>query len=117
MAYDKFGNLFYEALGGYYNTLPFQMSNFGNIRALADFYYSSNNGQIFDEIYKGIPVHNDAFDMDYSEATTAEEPDRSSVFWLVQKQLSQNDTTFPQLAFAIKMKGLHQLDAIRNIEL
>lgn len=122
MKYDKFGNLFYEALSGFYNTLPFNITNVPNLRPLPQFFYSSNNGQLFDQILMGTPVHNDAFGLDYPEATVSEESDESSVYWLVMKQITTAENfnvgdTFPQLAIAVKMKGLHQFDSIRYIEL
>jgi len=120
LLYDKFGNLFYVSLGGYYLQRPFI---FDNLVPLADINYSSDGGKTFFHILLALPNHIDAVGLDYPQVTISEEPDGSSVFWLVIKQLKdlneafETGNSFNQIAYAIKMKGLHVFDGIRFIEL
>jgi hypothetical protein len=125
MRYDAFGNLYYQALGAHYDTLPFTggvMS--GNMVPLPDVYYSNNNGQIFTEIANLTPIHLDSVGLDYPEGTTSQESDgKFAVFWFLAKQLAnveeafETGDSFPQLAYAFKSQGKNQFVSQHWMEL
>ncbi len=125
MRYDAFGNLYYQALGAHYDTLPFTggvMS--GNMVPLPDVYFSTNNGQIFTEIANLTPIHLNAVGLDYPEGTTSQESDgQFAVFWLTMKQLAtveesfETGDSFPQLTYAFKTNGKGQFVSQHWIEL